>query len=157
MMRRLAVYVILVSGLLLVGTEAWADEDVKMTCPATARRNTSVPVTVTFRNHKTKTVQVTRAALGMHLGNVTLIGPLVFTIPTTTVPAATFVPPPPSCFGCQGSTISATATLPVNIPIPAQARPGTFISVGLGFFGFVGTSTVREALEAGGCTIEIVP
>ena len=164
MMKRLALYAVAVSGLglLLVGTEAWAEEKAhpKLTCPATgtARRNTSVPITVAFRNDDTtKSLSITQAALALHLGNVTLIGPLVFHIPTTTLNAATFAPPPPGCSPCLGSIIPAEATLAVSVPIPAQARPGTFVSIGLGFFGNLVGSSIRKELGSDGCTLEIVP
>lgn len=167
MLRRLVLCAIVVSGLLVVGREAFADDTI-ITCPATAHKNTNVPVTVKFKNHDTaKALQITRAALALHLGNVTLIGPIVFQMFSQqfpsgiTVSPATFVPPPAGCVGCAGSVIPTTATVmltpPNGIPIPAQARLGTFITVGLQFFGTFGTSTIRESIGGDACQIEIVP
>ena len=121
-----------------------------VTCPATSARNRTITAVVSLRNENPQSVAVSRGALLLHLGNVRLIGPLAFSV-TTTIPAATTQSTPPF------ATVPGTTTVSVPVLIPAQARPGTFVSVGLGFFGNIGGNPTRERLGHEGCVIEIVP
>lgn len=135
-----------VVGLALVPTAAIAASgrrlDVALACPSTARRGTTMDVTVTFRNTTAEGGTVSRGALSMHLGNVALVGPLALNHPSfpLAVPA-----------GMQGVSIT------VPVPAPRQARPGVFASLGLGFFGRFAVDTTRRPLGSGSCFIEVVP
>jgi hypothetical protein len=53
--------------------------------------------------------------------------------------------------------VPGATTVSVPVLIPGQARPGSFVSVGLGFFGNIGSNPTRERLGHEGCVIEIVP
>lgn len=164
MTRRAIAFAIAVVGCMLLAPDARANgvEVRGISCPETARRNTFLnpAVVVSFENwNATQDATVTRGALALHLGNVTLIGPLAFSVPAnTTVPRGTVNPPPPGCFDCPSSVTPGTASLTVpNVRIPFQARPGTFITVGLGFFGTIGADTTRKELGGEACVIEIIP
>lgn len=127
---------------------AGAGSDVLVTsCPETARRNTTVDITVELQNwDQLDSITVTKGALGLHLGNVTLVGPLVFSVPPgTIVPLAALAWEP------------GTQSMTVPVKIPRQARPRTFITVGLGFFGTKGADPARREIGSDACSIEIIP
>lgn len=164
MTRRAMAWAIGLLGCLLAPTAALAggdhDGNVRgVACPETARRNTTISAAVSFQNFDpvvTNDIAVTRGALALHLGNVNLVGPLAFSVPAgTMIPHASFGAPP--CPGCPAPLIAGTASLTVPVRIPPQARPGTFVSVGLGFFGTKGADPLRKELGGEACVIEIVP
>lgn len=129
--------------------------DVGITCPETARRNQQITATARFENWSAETVTVTRGALGLHLGNVTLVGPLAFQVNATVPGGALGTPPCTGCFAPFNPGVSAP--VPVSVRIPAQARPGTFVTVGLGFFGTQGADPTRREIGSDACIIEITP
>src|SRR5947208_15252591 len=98
-----------------------------------------VNATVTWTNRRDIVEEVTRGALLLHDGNVTIVGPVAFSV-SVSVPG-----------GAAGSVV---LTIPVQIPY--YASTGTFVSVGFSFLG-PNESGNRVVKGLGGCTIEIVP
>lgn len=125
--------------------------DTVIACPATASPG-PVSVTVTFRNRTQVARNVARAALIVHAGKLSVLGPRVVSL-ATQVPAATLGDPP--CAGCAPAVTPAVVTRDLSILLPAQARPRSFVSLGLVFFGQVGTDPKRRLLGSDACTIEI--
>jgi hypothetical protein len=117
--------------------------EVSVACPATASRGASIGASVTFRNGTGTPRTLTRGAAELHAGELNLTGPQTFAL-AAIVPAAT------------GADAPGTASAVVPVMIPARARPGSFVSVGLGFFGRVGDGSTRKLLATERCVIEIV-
>lgn len=125
----------------------------------TAKRNGTVHAMVTFSNGDLDNdLLITRGALGQHLGNVNVVGPIAFGV-NVVVPRATPLPPNPDCIGCPFPKQDGQMSLTVPIRIPQAARAGTFISVGLSFFGRKSNepTQMRHELGSDGCVLEIVP
>lgn len=113
----------------------------RLHCDPTARRGRTVNAAVEVRNQSGRQLTLTRAALGLHVGNVSFVGPLVVNLPALPLALAS----------------DADASLTVPVAIPSSARPGTFISVGVSLFGREGASSARRRLGGERCSIEVLP
>lgn len=138
MVKRGSIWSVTLLGVLLLATSAFASLEVDVSCPDTAKRDTEVSATIKLTNTGgPKTV--TRGFFAMHLGNLSLVGPIAFSV-------------------SQSLSANASVSLgPIPVFIPTQARPGFLVSVIFGLLGQNGASPTRELLGDGQCMIEIVP
>lgn len=138
MVKRGSIGSVTLLGLLLLATSAFAGLEVDVSCPDTAKRDTEVSATIKLTNTgESKTI--TRGAFAMHLGNLSLVGPIAFAVSQSLAPNA------------------SVSVGPIPVFIPTQARSGLFVSVIFGLLGQNGASPTRELLGDGQCLIEIVP
>lgn len=114
--------------------------EVDLSCPASGRRGSTVSAVVTLRNGTDVARTVTRRAELVHAGELRVQGPRV-------VPMALAVP--------AGSAL-APGVAAAEIPILLSARAGSFLSVGLRFFGHVGADPRRKLLATKGCVVEVL-
>lgn len=119
-----------------------SNDAISVTFDNTARRRTTIHARARFDNRTATTRTVTLAALGLHLGSTSLVGPLAVRLPQLPLDVA-------------GGASDVSVDVPV--PIPMQARPGTFASVGLTFYGQHSGEIRRRDLGAAACLVEIVP
>lgn len=120
----------------------------RLSCDPTARRGRVVNVAVEVHNETGQPLTVTRAALGLHVGNVSFVGPLV----VNPLDALTHAPALPLTLA---SDAGGSFTVPVTVP--SAARPGTFITVGLSLFGRENGTSARRLLNVERCAVEVLP
>jgi hypothetical protein len=119
---------------------AWAAADpiqVTVSCPETADKRATVNADITLTSHRDVAISLPRGALVINNGTVTgtaphFVGPLSFSVGVT-------VPP------------RGVVHLPlIPVKIPADAKSGTFVSLGFGFL-----AAGNQGMGAGACAIAI--
>ena len=114
------------------------DLKLDVACPDSVSVGGQFNITITATNNSSKVANVSRGAIGGHLGNLNTLGPVSF-------PASAAIQP------------NGTATFgPFTFTMPSVAT-STFVSVGVALLGKWGTKTKRDVLGGDGCNIEITP
>lgn len=113
-----------------------------LTCPLSATSGVPMAVALTLDNTTLEPYVVTRAALGWHLGGVSIVAPRVLDLPELplVVPA---------------QTTSAPVTL--SVTLPARVSPRTFATAAVTLFGYKAAKGARKPIVSARCSMEIVP
>lgn len=131
-----ALHVSLFAGDRIVRIAAAGRFAMQLSCPATAGRGSPFSATLTFKNDSGASRDVTRGAVALHAGELRLTGPAAVEIAVAVSPGA-------------------EATRAIPIIVPAQARSGSFLTVGVGVLGRVGGDPKQKTLGALTCIVEV--
>jgi hypothetical protein len=126
--------------------------DISLTCPARASRGETVSITAAFRNHTDASRRITRGAVTLHAGAFNVAGPTARAI-SVDVDARAIGGA--ACPGCSPTVTAGTGSIGIPVLMPPQARPLSFVSIALSFFGEVGADPKRRLLATEACVVEI--